>query len=529
MKEFLSLIGELMNQWQLYGKYFTDTMEQMKESYNKLSNQEKKKSLSILDEILQEDVNSYFLIMSMLLEKLKEEDIVFFIEDMLNSGRVSVWERIRVMYQLKGILFSSVIIKNEWKEIQNQKVIYEKILKDILIGLPVDYSYIPWKEREKKIVIVVNQILELSHAPTRKLISIYKYFKELGYEVRIYVCFYSGEADLKEHFWYRACGYYNYIEVTTPFTFDRGEEEKIIGYNFLLQSEDYMQGIKKTMDLIYEERPEFVFELGDRTILAGLCHSFTTVVTMGCTKQIPITNAPVIARYFEYSKEEEKLYQQCMEDTQIIIDVKHVESDFLRSDKSETKSDKRRKLEIKEEQFVLIIAGNRLGSELTESFLEILSKILEQSKNLVVMFIGNLQAGLIEKITNSFCIEQIHFLGFRADFQDVISAGDLFLNPPRQGGGTGAAYAGVEGIPVVTLDHCDVAATAGEEFICQSIEEMPSLVWKYYSDKEFYQKQKEIIKNRIQKLLETDGLENFRKLCDFIQQITLEKEKENET
>ncbi len=528
MKEFLHLVGELMNQLDLKCEYCENTIISMKVAYEKLSKEEKQKSLALLDELLQEDYHSYFFIMSTLLKELKEEEIAFYIEKMLGSDKVPLWERIHIMYQLRATLFSTLIIKNETKEFWKQKAIYEKILQNIETEIQAEYSYISWERREKKIVIIVNQILNNLHAPTRKLISIYKYFKELGYDVLVYVSHYSGKNE-ENTLWYQRIMFSNQMPSTSPFLLSIGDGEEILGYNLMLQSENYLQEIRKTMDLIYGEHAQFVFELGERTILAGLCHSFTTVVTMGCTKQIPITNAPVIARYFEYSKEEEKLYQQCMEDTQIIIDVKHVESDFLRSDKSETKSDKRRKLEIKEEQFVLIIAGNRLGSELTESFLEILSKILEQSKNLVVMFIGNLQAGLIEKITNSFCIEQIHFLGFRADFQDVISAGDLFLNPPRQGGGTGAAYAGVEGIPVVTLDHCDVAATAGEEFICQSIEEMPSLVWKYYSDKEFYQKQKEIIKNRIQKLLETDGLENFRKLCDFIQQITLEKEKENET
>jgi len=250
---------------------------------------------------------------------------------------------------------------------------------------------------------------------------------------------------------------------------------------------------------------------------------------MSCTKQIPITNASVIARYFEYSKEEEKLYRQYVEDTQVVIDVKHMDNTFKNSDESEKREKTRQELEIKQEEFVFVIAGNRLSEELTEEFLKILHCILEQNKKFILLFIGNVKKTLKEKISDCFDMEQIRFLGYREDFQDVISAGDLFLNPPRQGGGTGAAYAGVEGIPVVTLDHCDVAATAGEEFICQSIEEMPSLAWKYYSDKAFYQKQKEIIKNNIKKILAVDSIGNFEKLCNYIEQITLEKEKENET
>ena len=62
MKEFLHLVGELMNQLDLKCEYCENTIISMKVAYEKLSKEEKQKSLALLDELLQEDYHSYFFI-----------------------------------------------------------------------------------------------------------------------------------------------------------------------------------------------------------------------------------------------------------------------------------------------------------------------------------------------------------------------------------------------------------------------------------------------------------------------------------
>lgn len=522
LKEFLGLVNDMIGQLDAQGSYTKATLHKMKISYERLSAEEKRRGLELLAEVLEEDWGYYFLIMSTLLTELKDEDIVYYIEKMLISKKAPLWNRISYMYQLRTLLFWETIIQDKQKDYRNQKVVYEEILQDIASAVQTDYSYLPWKSREKKVILTVRRILGRTHAPTVKLMSIYKYFKELGYEVLVYICFHPGE--MKDSFWYDPYKFYSQIEDTMPFSLNIGGGEKICGYNLYLKQEDYLQGIKNAVDMIYCERPEFVFELGERTILAGLCNSFTTVVTMELTKALPVTNAPIIATYFNYSQEEEEMYRQYIDDTQRVISVKHLntgEGDL--SDSGEAEGVSREELGIGEEQFVIVIAGNRLDSEVTEQFLQILYRILEQSEQFVIAFIGDCSK-LEKRIAGSNYGQRMLFLGYRSDFREVIGVGDVFLNTPRQGGGTGAACAGLNGVPVITLDHCDVEATAGKEFVCGSLEEIPSLVYKYYTDSEFYERQKEILKNNIRENLAVDSLGNFHKLCELVKQVTLEKE-----
>ena len=83
---------------------------------------------------------------------------------------------------------------------------------------------------------------------------------------------------------------------------------------------------------------------------------------------------------------------------------------------------------------------------------------------------------------------------------------DLYINPHRKGGGTSCVEAMYKGLPVVTDDYGDVATNAGEVFVVGSdYSNFPSVVLKYYEDKEFYKKQQQLAISRANKLLNAEG------------------------
>lgn len=91
-------------------------------------------------------------------------------------------------------------------------------------------------------------------------------------------------------------------------------------------------------------------------------------------------------------------------------------------------------LGIREDAFLIIISGNRLDVEITEEFLEVLYKIIKIGDNISIMFIGKAESIKV-KIKNELK-NKFYFLGHVDHFLQAIAVGDLFLNPPRQGGGT---------------------------------------------------------------------------------------------
>ena len=97
------------------------------------------------------------------------------------------------------------------------------------------------------------------------------------------------------------------------------------------------------------------------------------------------------------------------------------------------------------------------------------------------------------------------------------------MNPPRQGGGTGAYYAIANDVPVLTLDDCDVAQV-GKQFVCEKLEDMPKIIKRYIEDGEFTQKQKEYCKERTNILYGINNVENIKKFIGNLEKLIYERE-----
>lgn len=516
MKEFLSIVSLLIGQLEQCGEYDAHTLQDMKRAYDNISETAQSECLKILADIFNDYKEYAIYFLSTLLRELKDVRIVPYIEQMIEDEDIPLWKRISGMYQLKITVFACAMLRGTVEEYQNDKRMYTKIMYDIRRRMETRYSYIPYLNRKKRVVIVVNQLLGYNHAPTRKVIAISKYLKALGYDVKVDVCFYHCIEKIDE--WYKSTEMNNFLHESGRYTHKINDTE-IRGFNLLLNSSNYIWGLQDLLGRIWDEKPEWILELGDKTLIGDLCRDFTSVVTMGCTKAVPVTNALLIARYFTYSAEEEEQYSKYLGEGQRVVDVKHTDQYMLEMPKQVClqKSD----FGISEQCFTIIIAGNRLDTEVSDSFLEILYQILEKSRQIVIACIGNCDE-LQLRIADQYK-ERVFFLGYAAYFRETIAIGDLFLNPPRQGGGTGGLFAIMEQIPVITLDHCDVA-DVGKEFTCESIEEMPQLVERYYLDHNFMKRQKEVCLENAKKLLDVDSVENFRKLCNVVKEQTLRRE-----
>lgn len=529
MKEFLHIISEMIGQLERQEQFEPDTIYKIKVAYQLLSEEEKRNSMEILDELLQENYKVYFMVMSAMLSETKDERLLIYLKRGLINKSYPLWERYSDMLQLKSMLFrNQMLYRDEEQEYKISKEIYRHILEEIQEEMGTLHSYLPYINRRKTIIIIVSQILSINHAPTKKVIDFYRFFKEFGYEVKVFVCFHPGKINSDSVFWYDAHTIRNFALNTTFFEYNTGSE-KMEGYNLILHAQGYLQELRETVRKVWEEQPEFIFEIGDQTILAELCNSFTTVVTMGLTKTVPVTNAPIIANFFDYSEEEMKRYISFLSENQRMVHVKHYAKGIQNlNTKDANPSYQKQDFGISQESFVIVIAGNRLDLEITDKFWNILYEILEKDEKFVIFFIGDCQK-LQEKVTGQKYTDRIFFSGSVIYFKETIAVGDLFLNPPRQGGGTGAAHAIAADIPVITLDNCDVESSVGKAFVCDSIEEMPLLVYKYFSDLEFMKQQKEFCKKRVEEKMNVDSIGNLKKMLELVEKVAQEEEKTNKS
>jgi len=171
----------------------------------------------------------------------------------------------------------------------------------------------------------------------------------------------------------------------------------------------------------------------------------------------------------------------------------------------------RAELGIPEDAFVFTTIGNRLGTDLTDEFLEMLGKL---EGNWHYALAGNMKDGEYETICEKypFMKEKSTFVGYMKDILAFLDICDLYVNPPRLGGGFSVAEAFSKGKPGVSNDFGDVAAAAGDDFLVNSLEEMSDTIRKYMTDKSFYDEMKEKALLRAKKL--TDSKAALEEILD---------------
>ena len=93
-----------------------------------------------------------------------------------------------------------------------------------------------------------------------------------------------------------------------------------------------------------------------------------------------------------------------------------------------------------ESDIILTSVGNRLGTEITEEFIDGLCPIILNDKNVRWLAIGPLQDYWVETFISVLGEQFIH-VSYDSDLPSLMENVDIFVNPFRAGGGMSAAIA----------------------------------------------------------------------------------------
>lgn len=383
----------------------------------------------------------------------------------------------------------------EWK--WNQ-YLQEKMEKK----LNVDLQPIPIEERDKNLVILVMQVfLGEDHAPTRLTLELARIFMTvLKKKVFLLVTYLKEDQERL-----KSCGLdeypfeMNYLPIDGKFTAIY-KNLKIPGYQIPLH-EEREQELTMLLKLIYESKPWLVWNLGASHYYAGLMSKFTTYAYTRCVSGYPAVNADIIVNYIPVSSEKAQNQKEFLVEKGVQI----IETEFLFEYDKPNQPVSRSQYSIPENAFCIGIVGNRLMVDMDDNFMKLLKIILNQSKDIYILFYGEISDSFIEqhkKIigNNERCI----FLGTKLDLINYLVLMDVFLNPPRLGGGNGAAMAMSIGKPVITLDKGDVSVVAGAAFNVAGLDEIPRLIHRYQTDLEFRENQGKLAKNKINQMVTGD-------------------------
>lgn len=111
---------------------------------------------------------------------------------------------------------------------------------------------------------------------------------------------------------------------------------------------------------------------------------------------------------------------------------------------------RREEYELKTDDFVIVTVGNRLETEIDETFAERMKNILQEHNHIKWLIVG---IGRHEIISSTFqnIINQVIFISYAQNLMDVYAICDVYANPFRQGGGISVAMAMFAGLPISNL------------------------------------------------------------------------------
>ena len=113
----------------------------------------------------------------------------------------------------------------------------------------------------------------------------------------------------------------------------------------------------------------------------------------------------------------------------------------------------------------------------------------------ILLTVGNLDCEAAFSEYQSITEKNIH-IEYTDKLLAVCDLTDLYINPPRKGGGTSAIYAMAAGKPVVTLKYRDVYENCGEEFSADNIEMMREQIIRYKEDDKYYSMMSQVARGR---------------------------------
>ncbi len=395
--------------------------------------------------------------------------------------------------------------------------IYKRLIKELKSLLSHSYNYVDYSKRNSnRVLLVTDQILSELHAPTLILVNQYYYLKKAGYKVDVLVV--SEKKIPVPDVWIGHAVYFdNITNQQGPFTLNY-QGQTIEGTTLFLETSDLKSSVTSALDAIRDYNPAFVISIGEMNLIPDIASMFTTVVTKTTTKNIPFT----LSRYvmyrdvFEYDG-----YENYMDDDIVVLQNYFMNVLVPPEEGSEDIIDNLHQ----ENRFKIVIVGNRLDNEISTDFVIALNNLAERFPDLVFVVVGSCK-GLETFVQKSGYIDHYYFTGCVRNLSGVTKECDVFLNPPRDGGGFSAELALKHGLPVITLGNCDAAEWAGPEYICASVASMIEDLKKCYSDLTYLnmRSEKAIERWKSKTLSENDGIDNTKSFCaEVIEYIKKEK------
>lgn len=329
--------------------------------------------------------------------------------------------------------------------------IYKRAVEAITVQFPVPASFRP---NSSRVVVMVDQLLDRGHAPTNRALKFTQVLQEKFKKEVLLVntCMHSA---LSSGFIARK----NFPIVKPQLSSQSSQDVDGCTINFFQPDPPYLNDdtVQAVVDKVSEFAPAGIVVVGNQCALAEVfakdCFTLCSPLHNDVIPETVNVGFHTHTLSALDSTQRDCLIEEDLEDRLLF----QFEGPYDIPPKKAPVP--RQELNLPEDRQIVIVVGNRLETEMDDSFLTMLEDVVRQT-NAFVFFLGKYGAfdQIGENWPNLAQNSAIH--RFHTDLMSVYESCDVYLAPKRVGGGSSAAYAMAAGLPILSLAHGDIKITA---------------------------------------------------------------------
>lgn len=314
----------------------------------------------------------------------------------------------------------------------------------------------------RRIAIIVPQILNMRHSPTREAFNIALHLDHY-HECETYILNTNAMN-------YANCEQLNLL-IKSSFQTNEvlaGQNKVPVNYmqfNSTVNTISFEAGpmssqkIAQIVNVLQQLKIEAVIAHGENLLVMESLHGFYPSIFATTGSVVPFNHCDA---YF--------VPEQLFDDRAKSIADKYNHENFMMENMLVTPQGQaefaaeREKFNLAEDDFLFLVVGTRMSDELHDEFCDVCNRLLESNPHAKVLFAGSPSLDLARHFDAGLITQRrVINIGFQKDLPSVSAMCDVFLNPKRAGGGTSSQTAMLNGLPVVTLNFGHISAIVPQE------------------------------------------------------------------
>lgn len=394
-----------------------------------------------------------------------------------NEVNWKYWKSLVTMFYRFKFSKEMVISDDVYKTTKEVNIALSEIIEKQL-----NHTYEVKKEEDnKKVVILIDQLLTLFHSPTNVLkVQLDQLLLKTDYEYHIVI-----EENMIQPKDEYVLGLQKFVGNESTFTVEKFKElfqTDRVNLYLVNKDLDITAKVKQILNTVFDINPKLIFSLSYLSTAQNLLYKYYPLINFSLGHEY----LPAKAHLYLYKNDQRAIeLSKRFKDKTII---KHYRQPAIQI--PNTENYKRADLKYKDNDFIIITSGNRIENEIDDELIDLMHEVLNEHQNIKWLLVGSkIPTYLLQTYGKDILDNQIKHISYAKDLIALNRICDLSINPNRVGGGYSVSSCIEADIPVLMCTYeSDGMSFLGRENTCgEQYEDLIACLLKCYNDSNYYE------------------------------------------